>query len=728
MANYATLKSAIQNVIKTNGNNEIAGALLQQSLLAMIDSLGVGYQYMGIATPSTNPGTPDQRVFYLASQAGVYSNFGGVELSAGVSILYYNSTWNAQQLFSLRSNVSANSQDGVTSKGIATAIAEAVASVGYEKLGLTASRTIAFPIKAGETIIINKLTAGGANGSFILRKEVGQSSGEINIGSAAIGQMTYTATEDFGYLYIYIPHVSGTFEFEIFRSGSALSSLGYQFAGMATPSTNPGTPGGKVFYLTNTAGTYTNFGGLTVSTGLTVLLFDGSAWSNVLLLGVATAINYAAANRTALVPNDLFQQRIGLTDAKIGNDAFSITGSTYIVFPIRAGEKFTIQVTASGGSGSSLNARNTTLSTGQELICALSAVRTYTFEATADHPLLYAYVPNISGGTCTFEIIRDAGLYNRVSKLEVSAANSPKIYYSVGQTYDGYHNAKRVFVFVNIKDDIFVRFRVGLYRPGLSDTSLAHTYWRLQDSQLFQRSGDGFVAISELQTITTFGENEFVIRQTSPAKTDFTGGYHGNEFIYDENGALITGAFGEFFADGALVDLSQTISLTPCNSFFYKERSVMVETANSGGDPTNVGRQIAWHEKRTEFIPGKGYECENRLDFVENVPFYAFGGICCIARWISEYAMGEGNPLTNMGSGTPRIEDQFSNYGNRLIFYKGNGYSAKVTSQVIFGDDDDKQHLFVLNVEQYNKYYRQTRTLTDVTKFKSKMSLTIEKL
>lgn len=94
MANYATLKAAIQQVVKTNGANEITGALLQQSLLAMIDSLGNGYMYAGLATPSTNPGTPDQNVFYIASTAGTYSNFGSLVLSAGeVAILRYNGSW-----------------------------------------------------------------------------------------------------------------------------------------------------------------------------------------------------------------------------------------------------------------------------------------------------------------------------------------------------------------------------------------------------------------------------------------------------------------------------------------------------------------------------------------------------------------------------------------------------------------------------------------------------------
>lgn len=94
MANYASLKAAIQQVVKTNGNNEITGALLQQSLLAMITSLGAGYQCVGIATPSTNPGTPDQNVFYIASTDGTYVNFGGLVLENGeIAILKYNGAW-----------------------------------------------------------------------------------------------------------------------------------------------------------------------------------------------------------------------------------------------------------------------------------------------------------------------------------------------------------------------------------------------------------------------------------------------------------------------------------------------------------------------------------------------------------------------------------------------------------------------------------------------------------
>ena len=93
MANYTTLKAAIQDVVKTNGNNEITGALLQQSLLAMINSLGDGYQFIGIALPSTNPGTPDQNVFYI-SGPGTYPNFNSVVVGDGnMGVFLYNGAW-----------------------------------------------------------------------------------------------------------------------------------------------------------------------------------------------------------------------------------------------------------------------------------------------------------------------------------------------------------------------------------------------------------------------------------------------------------------------------------------------------------------------------------------------------------------------------------------------------------------------------------------------------------
>lgn len=94
MANYATLKAAIAAAIRENGNKEITGNLLQQQLLAMVNSLGVGYQFAGVATPATNPGTPDQNLFYLATIAGTYTNFDGIVIGENEAcILKYNGSW-----------------------------------------------------------------------------------------------------------------------------------------------------------------------------------------------------------------------------------------------------------------------------------------------------------------------------------------------------------------------------------------------------------------------------------------------------------------------------------------------------------------------------------------------------------------------------------------------------------------------------------------------------------
>ena len=98
MANYNILKGVIEQAIKTNGNNEITGALLQQSLVAMINSLGAGYQFAGVAVPATNPGTPDYNVFYFAGP-GTYPNFNNATIPArNVGLLSYNGTWHVSSV------------------------------------------------------------------------------------------------------------------------------------------------------------------------------------------------------------------------------------------------------------------------------------------------------------------------------------------------------------------------------------------------------------------------------------------------------------------------------------------------------------------------------------------------------------------------------------------------------------------------------------------------------
>lgn len=94
MANNELLKASIRNVIKANGNQEITGDIMQQTLVAIVDALGKGYQFMGVAIPTTNPGTTDQRVFYIAKGKGVYANFGGINVDEDEAVLLvFDTSW-----------------------------------------------------------------------------------------------------------------------------------------------------------------------------------------------------------------------------------------------------------------------------------------------------------------------------------------------------------------------------------------------------------------------------------------------------------------------------------------------------------------------------------------------------------------------------------------------------------------------------------------------------------
>lgn len=94
MGNYEQLKQAVSDVIKTNGNQEITGAILQNTLLTIISTVGNNATFAGIAKPDTNPSTPDENIFYFATTKGQYVNFGGIEVDNEAVILQNkNNRW-----------------------------------------------------------------------------------------------------------------------------------------------------------------------------------------------------------------------------------------------------------------------------------------------------------------------------------------------------------------------------------------------------------------------------------------------------------------------------------------------------------------------------------------------------------------------------------------------------------------------------------------------------------
>lgn len=104
MATIQDVQNLINNTIKENNNQEITGQVLNNALTAMIDTLSKTYAFGGVATPSTNPSTPEVNTFYLATEAGSYANMGGVELAEGeVALISYNGqTWSSSIIDDVR--------------------------------------------------------------------------------------------------------------------------------------------------------------------------------------------------------------------------------------------------------------------------------------------------------------------------------------------------------------------------------------------------------------------------------------------------------------------------------------------------------------------------------------------------------------------------------------------------------------------------------------------------
>ncbi len=123
MGNYEQLKQAVSGVIKANGNQEITGKIMQNTLLSIISSVGSNATFAGIATPGTNPGTPDQNVFYITSGNGIYVNFSNdIEIKDNEIYIITNKNGNWQFL---RTNIvnyqlvyDAFSNIGVIRKGV----------------------------------------------------------------------------------------------------------------------------------------------------------------------------------------------------------------------------------------------------------------------------------------------------------------------------------------------------------------------------------------------------------------------------------------------------------------------------------------------------------------------------------------------------------------------------------------------------------------------------------
>ena len=97
------LRETIDNITEVNGSATSANIVTidnipntsSSNVQQALNELFKNATFAGIATPTTNPGTPDGPVFYLATEAGTYSNFNGISVADGEAVIlqWNNGVW-----------------------------------------------------------------------------------------------------------------------------------------------------------------------------------------------------------------------------------------------------------------------------------------------------------------------------------------------------------------------------------------------------------------------------------------------------------------------------------------------------------------------------------------------------------------------------------------------------------------------------------------------------------
>lgn len=156
-----------------------------------------------------------------------------------------------------------------------------------------------------------------------------------------------TSSADYGVIYRYNGTSDGVSSWTACGKLGSLPYLeGYQFIGVATPSTDPGVPTQKVAYLAVTAGTYENFGNLTVSDGEAALLkWNGSAWVKE-TTGLATAAKLTQLDQKGI---DFTSQQDEYYFTNTGN-LYLYSGWSILYFPVIEGENYTYSGLSSVGN------------------------------------------------------------------------------------------------------------------------------------------------------------------------------------------------------------------------------------------------------------------------------------------------------------------------------------------------------------------------------------------
>ena len=329
MANFDQLKQSVAALIRTNGAEEITGQIMQDVLLTIINSISGGYMFGGVAQHSGNVGNPDYNVFYLAG-SGAYTGYGdAINIPDGCyGVFRYNGSWTQDVVdigVHLTGTISAGETNGVTGDVINTALQQLFNNI----MNILDTLTFTYNTPSGQQATKAMLDVivtptGGASHVLTTLTLVSATAAAAGLMSAEDKQKVDRMLTDFRSLSFSDttavadqatkivqtlsatlgenPEAITTMTFLAATASKAgllsaadkakldaLWSSGYQFVGIATPSTTPISTTSKIFYIATEAGTY--FNAVTVTQGINILSWNGTAWSAVQVVGMADDTN-----------------------------------------------------------------------------------------------------------------------------------------------------------------------------------------------------------------------------------------------------------------------------------------------------------------------------------------------------------------------------------------------------------------------------------------------------
>lgn len=471
------------------------------------------------------------------------------------------------------------------------------------------------------------------------------------------------------------------------------------FAGIATPTTNPGTPDGPVFYIATTAGSYSNFGSLEVSKGETAIL----QWNN----GTWTK-------------NAIESDRQGVDDEPTaGSENLVKSGGTYKYI------RNTALINASEITNTELSLAETLPLVPDKYRKGLAFITVR--EGGSNNLHLYGFMsrnPTEQNWNNTANWKRfaredevDNAIANAIANLN-NSVNLPNMVVS-------YRNTGGVFYVYMRKPGTNIYFMLDLHHVINNDELVYLDIWRLSgEGQLCKYENGQFVNLNKNLLLGV--ENEFTMHFDGAA--DFTGGYHGDERIDTQ------GSFVKFFIDGKELSSAELEAdfVKQCNSFYMLSNATLHETTTDGETPVAGHPVVGRHIKKTIF-GDCGFTCENRVDFDFTAESLAskdvnvlFTGLVCVHKDCALNAYTDDYIIRDVSSGAEVAINIYDSCKGKVCFYNNTtGLSCVVDSHAI-GENDDNLYIRLQDRANDSKYYRYAtnngvRTVTTGDKYLSKV-------